>query len=267
MLKRFMHYLVSEYVPVRSQYSTRQGSPLSGSAIDNHWKALRSFFRWAHESGLIDSNPSIHLPRPAFSLPEIQPYTEDEVKRLLKAAEFARARRNGKVVAIKRPTARRNIALILLLLDTGLRLGEVARLRVGDVRLDVQEIYISQYGTGKKTKSRVVPMGRKTSLALWRYFSEKEDLNTSDYLFGLVPRSIRALLIRLGKIAGVPHTRPHRFRHTFAIEYLRNGGDVFTLQRILGHSSLDMVRRYLNIAQADLQAAHRKASPADNWKL
>lgn len=264
-LKQFIHYLLTEYIPERHPYSTRKGQSLSGSAVDNHWKALRSFFRWAHENGLVNSNPASDLLRPEFSMPEIQPFTEDEIRRLLKAAEYIHAKRNGKTVAVKRPTAKRNLALLLLALDTGLRLGEVARLKISDVRLEAREVYVAPYSTGKKTKSRVVPIGKATSMALWRYLSQTSSDDVAQSLFRLKPRSIRAIILRLGKSANVPHTHPHRFRHTFAIEYLRNGGDIFTLQRILGHSSLDMVRRYLNIAQVDLQTAHRRASPADNF--
>lgn len=81
------------------------------------------------------------------------------------------------------------------------------------------------------------------------------------------PNSLRQLLKSLAQKAKVRDCHPHRFRHTFAITYLRAGGDVFTLQALLGHSSLDMVRHYARIAEVDLANAHRKASPADNWQL
>jgi integrase/recombinase XerD len=83
----------------------------------------------------------------------------------------------------------------------------------------------------------------------------------------LNPDVLRQVIQRIGERAGVNHAYTHKFRHTFAITYLRSGGDIFTLQALLGHSSLDMVRHYAKIAEVDVAEAHKRASPADNWRL
>ena len=70
---------------------------------------------------------------------------------------------------------------------------------------------------------------------------------------------------KIGKRANVSYARSHRFLHTFAVQFLRNGGDIFTLQMLLGHSSMEMVKHYARLAAIDAEQAHRRASPADNW--
>ena len=79
--------------------------------------------------------------------------------------------------------------------------------------------------------------------------------------------SLRQVIHAIGEKAGVHHAFPHRFRHSFAIQYLRSGGDIFTLKEMLGHNSLEMVQHYARVADVDVEEAHRKASPADNWRL
>ena len=266
-LVAFMAWLQTKYTPRKRQH-------LAPASIDNAWKGIRSFFRWAHNT-LGVPRPDLHLPRPRYEAPEIQPFTEEEIRALLKATEYTREargkRRKGYVQ--RRPTALRDKAILLLLLDTGIRSGEFCRLRVQDVDLETGAVFIRAFRSGRKTKSRFVYLGRKARRALWRYLASRGNPLPEEPLFltnEMRPFSqavLRHLLRRLGERAGVPNVYPHRFRHTFAIQYLRNGGDVFTLQRLLGHSSLDMVRRYLHIVRSDLETAHRTASPVDRWRL
>ena len=274
-LREFMSYLRTAYVPKRFNGDT---SPMSEHTLANVWCSLRSFFRWCLNERLIEARPDLGLKQPKAQRPVIQPFSQEEIQRLLEVVTYTRSADTAKRKAFKmrRPTANRDRALILLLLDTGLRVSEVGRLTVGDVNLETGEIYVCPHGSGQKTKSRHVYLGRAARKALWRYLVDRrqEDTTHADDPLFLSERgqpmnnnSIRLLLAHTGRRAGVAHVYPHRFRHTFAILFLRNGGDVFSLQRALGHSTLDMVRTYLALTDADVAAAHRQASPVDRWRL
>jgi integrase/recombinase XerD len=158
----------------------------------------------------------------------------------------------------------RDRALILLMLDTGLRISELARLKPEDINAESGEVLVAPAGSGQKTKPRVVYLGKNSKRAMWLWMAQRRD---TEKLFGIDEKRIRALVHTIGYSAGVSNCYPHRFRHTFAIEFLRNGGDPFTLQRLLGHSTLDMVQHYLHIVEADKRVSHEKASPVDRWKL
>ncbi|MFC2055707.1 tyrosine-type recombinase/integrase [Chloroflexota bacterium] len=246
-------------------------SPLSGSSMENIWKAIRSFFRWASEEIEIE-RPDLNLVKPEYSAPEIIPYTEIEFKLLLKACDFT-AESNGRRIPfkMKRPSGKRDRAIVLVLLDTGIRASEIARVELADVNFQTGAILIAPFGSGRKTKSRTVYMGKAARSALWLYVAERNDIE--GVLFRTVRgrpmnrNSIRQMVNSLGERAGVRNAYPHRFRHTFAIQFLRNGGDIFSLQRLLGHASLEMVQKYLKLAEVDTQNAHRRASPVDRWGL
>ena len=250
-LIEYFVYLRTDYQPNRPSGDT---SPLSYSSLDNHWKCQRSFWGWCSRILEID-RPDRHLPRPRGKLPEVRPFTQDEVKALVGGCL------KGRVA--KRPTGARDKAIIMLMLDTGVRIGELLRLRVSDINIESGEIHIQPFESSVKSKSRTVFMGKATRRVMWIHLAEHDDIS----LFGIKYQAVRMMLIRLGERVGVENVRPHRFRHTFAIQYLRNGGDVFTLQRLLGHSSLEMVRHYLRLADADAEEAHRRASPVDGWGL
>jgi integrase/recombinase XerD len=130
---------------------------------------------------------------------------------------------------------------------------------------------------GKGHKERLVYFGKRTAKALWKYLTWRmKHADPEGLVFVVGPENdpqpltrdvLRKLLVRLGERADVAKVYPHRFRHTCAITYLRNEGDLFTLQALLGHSDIEMVKRYARIAQADCARAHQKASPVDNWRL
>ena len=172
-----------------------------------------------------------------------------------------------------RPSAKRDKALILTLLDTGVRASELCRLKINDINLETGTVRIMPFLSGRKSRSRVVFIGKVTRSALWHYLVERKDAQPENYPF--ISRNnrpldrfiLRDLLQRIGERICIDNVHPHRFRHTFAIQYLRNGGDIFTLQRLLGHSDISMVRRYLNIADTDTKTAHQQASPVDRWGL
>jgi integrase/recombinase XerD len=272
-LTRYFGYLRGGYIP------RRQGgndAPLSGSTLRNHWKAIRCFFRWAEEEFSLKSRPDARLKLPPNNPREIKPLSEEDVKILVEGTKYTRqaATNNRRSFMMKRPIGERDKALIILLLDTGIRSGEASRLDIKDVDLNTGEIFIVPYGSSiRKTKSRVIPIGKATRHIVWRYLSTRPEASQDDPLFITISgwrmnsSTIRLLLKDMGDKAGIRNCHPHRLRHTFAVEYLRNDGDIFTLQMILGHSSLDMVRHYLQLVKADAKNAHRHASPADKWRM
>lgn len=166
--------------------------------------------------------------------------------------------------------ADRNRAIILMLLDTGIRATELCELTIGDVDIENGRVHVIH---GKGDKERFLPFSNRTGQALWRYLTRREKPKQDDPLFETIygrhlsRTELAHILSNIGNRAGVEKAHPHRFRHTFAINYLRNSGDPFTLQEILGHSTMEIVKIYLKLAETDLASAHRRASPVDNWRL
>ena len=158
---------------------------------------------------------------------------------------------------------RRLHLLVLLLLDTGCRITEALTLRVSDVDMDNMLITLD----GKGRKQRIVPFSFALRKALHRFiadFNLKPDYLLIATLRGTRVRRMTALrgVKLLCKLLGFdpPARTLHAFRHTFAVNYLRRGGSVFHLQKVLGHSTLEMTRRYANLVTADLQEMHERVS-------
>ena len=183
--------------------------------------------------------------------PVVETLTREEIDALLGACERSKTWKNRQVVANDRPTADSDRAIILLLLDTGLRASELCGIKFGDINLTTNSIKV----LGKGQKERLVYFGKRTSKALWKLLTPRLKDSKSDALvFTVGPEDdlrpmtrdvLRRLLVRIGERAGVANVYPHRFRHTFAITYLRNDGDLFTLAgtaRSLGHGDGETLR-------------------------
>jgi integrase/recombinase XerC/integrase/recombinase XerD len=160
----------------------------------------------------------------------------------------------------------------LILLDTGLRVGELVNLKVDDVHMD--EGYLKVLGKGRK--ERIVPIGNNAQKALQRYlfrFRPKpinpiiNNVFLSHSSSPLTENSMKLVFSRLAKRSGVQRLHAHLCRHTFATRFLINGGDVFSLQQILGHSTLTMVSHYVNLASSHITIQHQKFSPLDRLNL
>ncbi len=257
-------------------FAPKPAKTLSKKSLLNVHTALSSLWTWAEAEDLVSRHIMRHVPRPEPEKRAIVPYTKAEVERMFRACRrsapyFHNRAREKSETSNERPTAVRDEALLRLLIDTGIRASEACRATLRD--LDMANRRVMIYGKG--AKERMVSFGDTTARLLWRYMVERPESQPGHPLFALstnekkpfARRLLWQTVRRIGDRAEVPDARPHRFRHTFAIEYLRNGGDIYTLQRLLGHSSLDMVKTYLAIAQADVESAYRKACPLDNWGI
>ncbi len=287
--RRLSHYTISDYSVTFQKLANFLGNDIeiedigpdeitlflsaqevSEKTLLNYHIALSSLWTWAVSAGVVKTHVVRLVRRPRPTAKEVRPFSEAEVRAMIRAARQSRpyVRPGKKETRHTPPQAKRNAAIILLMLDTGIRTGEVVALDVEDI--DVKE-RIVRVKMGKGRKERFLPISAKTAQAVWRYLAEAG--HDDGPLFrsargGRLRRdSLSGLIREIGERAGVKNAHAHRFRHTFAIEFLRNGGDIFTLQRLLGHSSLDMVRRYLALSRADLETAHRRASPVGRWNL
>jgi len=261
-LRRFSAYLRERPRFAHHRFTPPQSGRLSGHTVNGYMRALQSFWSWLEREEFIKENPFARLKIPKAPKKVIPIFTEGQLRRLFAAIDT------------NSPVGYRDYAIMLTLLDTGVRCGELIGLRLPDVNLESRLLKV----WGKGNKERPVPIGAKVQKALWKYLAKYRPEPASpryDRVFltrdghPLAKDRLEYIVERYGKKAGITGVRvsPHTFRHTMAVTFLRNGGDVFTLQRILGHSQLEVLRGYINLAQSDISRVHQRNSPADNLEL
>lgn len=211
----------------------------------NSWlRVINAYLRWAHQEGY--TSTLLKVPKLKEAEVVIEPWSAEQVHTLVsfRPKEF---------------TKQRVQAIALLIADTGLRVSEALSLRRDDVDLDSMLITVR---CGKGGKTRVVPMSVVGRKVMFRWLSTHDHqlvFCTRDGLPWQKRNALRSFKLLCGElgIKGV-RTSWHTLRHSFAAAFIREGGDVFSLQRMLGHSTLEMTKRYVRLNTADLQAKHRQ---------
>jgi integrase/recombinase XerC/integrase/recombinase XerD len=260
VLRQYVLYLLKKNKYQGHPITPEKQEPLSASSVHGHVRTLRAFFSWLVSEGLIVTNPAKDLKPPKVYQKVISTLSDDEIRAILA------------VFTPMHSSNARNQTIFMLMLDTGLRMGELINLKMDDVHMN--EGLLKVIGKGKK--ERIVPMGSNAQRALQRYLfryrpkpfgTSVENVFLSVVGKPLTENSIKLIFSRLAKRSGVARLHAHLCRHTFATRFLINGGDVFTLQQILGHSTLEMVRHYVNLASNHVAMQHQRYSPLDRLDL
>lgn len=227
---------------------------LSPTTINHRIRSLRQMYAFLGTEGIVDELPTNSIQKLKAPTVIIQPFDEAELKQL-----FAIPDKSTFV-------GYRDYCIMLVLLDTGVRLIELENMKLSSIDFDNNKFLVM----GKGAKEREVPFQDTTKQYLQRYIklrgSEDHDYLWINQLGGKLNRkTIQERLQIYGRKANLKGVRvsPHTFRHTCAKMYLLSGGDVLSLQKLLGHSSLDMVRHYVELWGSDLQKMHKKHSPVE----
>lgn len=257
-LGRFLEF--HEELPIEKEhilefisYLKERGN--SHETINIHLRALKAFFHWAHSQDFIPSNPMQGMPMMKTPRLLAQCLTPYELQRLLEII-----RRSGR-------NRLRNQAIVFLLLDTGMRPGELCNLSLEDLNLSENMVRVSG-----KTGERLLPISQKTRKALLSYLRSRKGLPGEKALFltekgeALTIDALRHIFGALKRRTGIKRLYPYLFRHTSATSYLQNGADLETVRRLLGHTSYAVTQRYLSLTQNDLARAQRKASPVNGLR-
>lgn len=232
----------------------------SGGNAHTQYRSLRTFFGWLVDEEEIDASPMAKTKPPYVPEKPVPIVPDDLIKRVLDGCK-------GRDLV-----SRRDTAIVRLLMDTGCRLSEIADLTLDDVDLDLDVVHV----TGKGRRPRAVPFGSRTAQALSRYLRVRQhDRWSDDPALWLSDRSrgplrangIKLMLRRRGRAAGLPdgvRLHAHRFRHTLAHIWRKEGGDSTDLMRIMGWRSSEMLHRYgASAADERAHANHRRMRLGD----
>ena len=250
-LKDFILYLQTAHeTPAGRWNNPRQNKPMTPVMVGNYHRIVKAFFNFLIDEEMIDFDPMKRVKIEKAKVEIKQPISNDDILKLLEAAKFS-------------PSRRRDEAIVLTLLDSGLRASELTALKQRD--FDEDNLTIRVVGKGKKV--RTVQISPKTYKAIRAYLREAGKAEGKPLFEGhqghLNASGLYQIVKRLSERAGIKNPGCHAFRRSFAVGMLRSGANAFSVQDLMGHSDLTMTRRYCRIADADTAAQHRRHSPVE----
>lgn len=215
-----------------------QARNISSTSVNSYTRAVKAFYNFLISEEIIpDISRKLKLSK--ADKPEIEPLTDDEIMSLLSYFD-----EDNKLQL-------RNKCLVMLMLDSGLRRGETISLHIGNVNFCTNIMLV----TGKGRKQRFVPLGEQSRLCLRKYVNfyrccaeASEPLFVDRFGNPCNDNTIKQVFAKLKKYTGIERLHPHLLRHTFATQYIVNGGNLEMLRLIMGHSSITVTQIYLHLA-------------------
>lgn len=261
-IRYFIDYVRSQGLPdtldgltvaaMRGWVEEQQDRNLSDWTIHTRVRSLKAFSHWLELEGWLDKDPLARMKPPKAQQRPKATLDPKDVEKLLQACTGSLALRDR--------------AMLTLLYSTGLRVGELVQLQRDDIDYDQALVLIRR---GKGGKFRVVPLGISTDKAIDKYLATRKDdspaLFVTDDGQPITHSTISMLLKRKGQKIG-KHLYPHLFRHSFAVQFLRNGGKLEVLKQIMGHSSYEVTLHYARLAGVDITTGHEAADPMKKVK-
>lgn len=245
--------IIEEYI-----LTIKEVEKLSPHTVNSAIRHLKAFFSYLHENDTIPNNPMAKIKKLRVDEPSLKPFTNSQINILLNLPDKSTF------------VGYRDFIAISLLLGTGMRISELNNLRFADIDIEEGSILIRQ---AKARKPRIVGIPKSLKPELKRFlnlcFDETPD---KDFLFQnldggqLGKRTLQERISTYGKTAGITSVKcsPHTFRRTFAINYLKNGGSTASLRQQLGHTTLQVVEKYLYWSDKDVLVEHEKYNAFDN---
>lgn len=260
-LKLLLGYLgllgISKITDITSQitrdyliYLDEKGHNPNG--IHAAYRALKAFLNWWEGEFEPQNwrNPIKKVKAPKVPMEILEPVKSEEALQLLSVCD------TKSILGV------RDCAIILTLMDTGVRASELLAISRKDLDLDSGKIIIRK---GKGNKFRIVFISAKTQQSIRSYLKVRDDFSQSLWVTKtgnpLQYSGLRQIIRRRAKDANISTPPLHSFRRYFALQMLRNGVDIFSLQKLMGHSDIQILRRYLQQTEEDIRSAHKLGGP------